>query len=88
MSNKSDKAIVIIEEPDLSHPRERVSSSSVSMVGWDEETKILWVTYSKSNTTYKYIGVPESEYDNVMNASSIGTYIAKNIKTNFMCEGM
>lgn len=86
MLTMSGRTIIEIEEPDLSHPREPVESSSISFVGWDDESLDLWITFKESDLSYRYFQVPEFEYDNLMNAQSIGRYFSKQIKPFYECE--
>jgi len=83
---RSNKAIVVIPEPDLSSPREPVESSAISQVGWDEDTQILWVTFKLSDHTYKYYDVPENAYLELMEAASVGLHFSTIIKKNYWCE--
>ncbi len=59
-----------------------VSSSNISSVGYDADTQTLVVTFN-SGRTYRYGGVPESEYTNMLNANSVGSYFANSIKNFF-----
>lgn len=67
------------------HP---VSSSNVHSIGYDEEAKKLYVRYkgSGSLTTYVYHGVEPHVFRDVMGASSVGSYLAKNVKRTFLYD--
>lgn len=59
-----------------------VTSSNLASVGYDEPSKTLEVTF-KNGSTYAYSGVPKSEHDALMAASSHGKYLNSNIKPRF-----
>ena len=54
----------------------RVVSSNIEAVGHDETTTTLYIKFS-SGKTYKYEGVTEAEYENLVGAPSIGKYFGK-----------
>lgn len=62
--------------------RERVSSSSLASIGYDEDHAILEVEF-RTGEVYQYLGVPVSEYDALMNADSIGAYFSYNIRPHY-----
>jgi hypothetical protein len=67
--------------------RRPVSSSNIASVGWEPDqegsvTGTLEVEF-RSGHVYEYEGVPESEYENLLGASSVGRYMAKNITGHF-----
>jgi hypothetical protein len=59
-----------------------VSSSNVAAVGYDEETQTLQVQFH-SGRTYRYMSVPQSEYENLLGARSVGQYFNENIKGTY-----
>ncbi len=61
-----------------------VSSSNVASVGHDPDTLTLEVEYL-SGGTYQYMNVPREVYDELMSSSSVGSYLAKNIKNFYAC---
>ena len=63
----------------------RVSSSNVDAIGYDEDNQTLYVSFL-NNTTYIYKGVPSGEFEGLRNASSIGSYLHRNIKNLFPYE--
>lgn len=65
--------------------RHLIDSSNLKSVGYDPETKILEIEF-KSGRVYQYSGVPEEEYDNLLNAESAGSYFAKTIRPTYSCE--
>ena len=51
-----------------------VSSSNVHSVGYDKQSQLVYVRFH-TPSLYVYEGVPESEFQNLLSASSCGTYI-------------
>ena len=62
--------------------REKVSSSNIESIGYDESSETLEIEF-KDSGIYEYSNVPESEYEALISASSIGGYFHKNIKGKF-----
>lgn len=62
--------------------RQRVSSSTIASIGYDESSKVLEVEF-KSGGVYQYFEVPKSIYSTFMSASSKGTYHSQNIKDKY-----
>lgn len=60
-----------------------VSSSNISSIGYEGTT--LYVRFN-SGGLYAYYGVPASEYNALMSASSHGSYLAANIKRSYRYE--
>lgn len=63
----------------------QVSSSNVDSVGYDEENQILYVSFL-SGGIYIYKGVSRYEFDGLLNAPSIGSYLHRNIKNIYPYE--
>ena len=59
-----------------------VSSSNLSAVGYDGQTKQLFIRFH-SGALYVYNNVPQSIYEGLMNASSHGQYHAAYIKNAY-----
>lgn len=59
--------------------REQVESSNLASIGYDAKNEILEVEFNHGGV-YHYFDVPESIYDDLMNASSHGQFFDKNIK--------
>ena len=59
-----------------------VSSSNISSVGYDPDSRTLEVAFHKSGT-YAYSDVPQAEYDALMAAPSHGKYFSSNIKPRY-----
>lgn len=56
-----------------------VSSSTVSAVGYDQSSSTLGVRFL-NGSEYHYYGVPESVFDGLRSAASIGRYLDQNVK--------
>ena len=61
-----------------------VSSSAISHIGYDKDTKQMKITF-KGSGTYDYCGVPENVFNDFLNASSIGIYHSKYIRDKYNC---
>ncbi|MCL2386042.1 MAG: KTSC domain-containing protein [Defluviitaleaceae bacterium] len=64
---------------------ENVNSSCLDCVGYDKDEAILGIRFN-SGYVYAYYNVPESEYDELMNADSHGRYYNFFIKGKYNCE--
>lgn len=62
--------------------RTPVSSSNICSIGYDLGSSTLEIEFN-NGTVYQYAGVPQAEYDALMNAGSHGTYFNANIKNRF-----
>lgn len=58
----------------------KVKSSNVDMVGYDEITKVMRIQFLDGRI-YEYSGMPKLIYDTLKNSNSIGGYINRNLKT-------
>lgn len=58
-----------------------VSSSNLRSVGYDEDTEILEIQFHHGGI-YQYQRVPQEVYDQLMAASSKGSYFDRVIKKN------
>jgi hypothetical protein len=59
--------------------RTNVESSNLASVGYDPSSMTLEIEFKKSGV-YQYFEVPESVYEELMNANSHGEYFDANIK--------
>ena len=59
-----------------------VKSRDLAIVGYDPETKTLEVAF-RNGGVYQYTGVPAQIHQNLMSASSHGTYFNQNIKDRY-----
>ncbi len=56
-----------------------VSSSNIAAVGFDPENQNVHVEFL-NGSTYAYMGVPEHEFQNLLSASSVGSYLNRHFK--------
>jgi hypothetical protein len=63
----------------MRHP---ISSRNLQSVGYDPTSRTLEVEF-KNNSIYQYTGVPTAIYQELMAASSHGTYFAQHIRNRY-----
>lgn len=56
-----------------------VSSTNVEAIGYNADTQTLRVWFL-NGSIYDYFNVPSVEYEGLKTASSVGTYLNRNIK--------
>lgn len=56
-----------------------VSSSNIDSIGYDDQNQEVYVRFL-NGSLYVYKGVPAHEYQNLMEASSHGSYLNRNFK--------
>lgn len=59
--------------------RINVNSSNIASIGYDPNTEILEIEFL-NGAIYHYFDVPEHIHEELMQASSHGGYLARNIK--------
>lgn len=57
-----------------------VASSNIDSVGYDDDTRELRIRFN-DGSVYSYQGVDHADHAALMNATSIGSYFHKHIKT-------
>jgi len=62
-----------------------VSSSNVDSIGYDSQNQIVYVRFL-NGTLYIYKGVPNHEFDGLLNAPSVGSYLHRNYKNVYPYE--
>ena len=62
--------------------RARVESSNIAMVGYDEEQKILEITF-RDGRVYHYLEVPPERALSLLRAESKGRFLNSDIKPAF-----
>lgn len=62
--------------------RQSVSSSNVASVGYEEDTQTLEIEFH-NGSVYQYYDVPKNVYEALMSATSVGSYLASNIKGQY-----
>ena len=60
-------------------------STCFSEVGYCDDLEILVVTFRDSGATYVYLDFPEVEWDNFIDADSLGSYYNAYIKGEYTC---
>ena len=63
----------------------QVSSSNISAIGYDSENEIVHVQFL-NGSEYIYKGVPQHEFDGLLNAPSVGSYLNRNYKNIYPYE--
>lgn len=64
--------------------RTHVASSSMRSVGYDPDTETLEIEFD--NGIYQYQDVPETVYQELMAAESLGLYFVEKIKDQYRFE--
>ena len=64
-----------------------VESSNVESIGYDQENRIVYIQYI-NGSLYIYKDVPEIEYEGLLHAPSIGSYLHRNFKNVYPYERM
>jgi KTSC domain len=72
----------LIAGREIAVERVSVASSNLVSVGYDERSEILEVEF-KGGRVYQYMNVPQIVYDQLMSASSQGSYFNANIRNNY-----
>jgi hypothetical protein len=62
--------------------RENVTSSNIMSIGYDDSTNTLEIEFLTGGI-YEYYNIPIDTYNELMNASSIGSYFSRNIRNIF-----
>ena len=57
-----------------------VESSSIELVGYDEDAGVLFVRFHNRGRTYAYEGVSQAQFDALLAAPSKGRYVNWEIK--------
>ena len=63
----------------------QVSSSNILAVGYDADNEIVHVQFLQG-AEYVYKGVPQHEFDGLLNAPSVGSYLNRNYKNFYPYE--
>jgi KTSC domain len=70
----------------MSHPEMiPVVSSNIESIGYDAENEMVYVRFLNAST-YAYKGVPQHEFDNLLHAPSLGSYMHRNYKNVYPYE--
>jgi len=69
----------------MSIEMQQVSSSNIQAIGYDIQNEIVHVQFL-NGAEYIYKGVPQFEFDGLLNAPSIGSYLNRNYKNFYPYE--
>lgn len=62
-----------------------VSSSNIDSIGYDEQNQEVYVRFL-NNSLYVYKGVPQHEFQNLLEAPSQGSYLNRSFKNIYPYE--
>ena len=62
-----------------------VNSSNIAQVGYDSDANVVYVRFH-NNSLYIYKGVSRMEFDGLLNAPSVGSYLHRNFKGVYAYE--
>jgi len=60
-----------------------VDSSAIDEIGYNKDTMTLLITF-KSGSKYSYSFVPESAYESLVEAASIGRHFVRQVRNNYI----
>jgi hypothetical protein len=60
----------------------QVQSSNVAEVGYNSDTEELQIIFL-NGSSYLYLNVPQNEYENLLQAPSIGSYFNRYIRNQY-----
>lgn len=63
-----------------------VESSALSRVGYSSANRVLVAEFKDSGAIYAYYDVPQSVYNSLISAESIGNYFYYNVRTSYDYE--
>jgi hypothetical protein len=66
-------------------PRQRVTSSDIASIGFDEASGTLEIEFHATGC-YRYFSVPKSLFDELLTTPSPGKYFLQQIKGKFAWE--
>lgn len=61
---------------------EKAQSSNVDRIGYDSVNKTAYVLFL-NKSMYMYFGVSETEFQNMKNAESVGSYFCRNFRNKY-----
>jgi len=67
--------------------RQAIESSNLASVGYDAKNEILEVEF-KHGGIYQYFDVPETVFEELMNADSHGVFFSANIRNEYKYQKM
>jgi hypothetical protein len=66
-------------------PRQRVSSSDIAAIGYDEATQTLEIEFHASGL-YRYFSVPRAVYEELLRTPTHGKFFHQQIKGRYAWE--
>jgi hypothetical protein len=69
---------------DLAMKMIQVSSSAITAIGYDPQSRRMTLVFTQSRT-YDFCGVPQNVFDGLLRASSKGGYYNDYIKDRYPC---
>ncbi len=86
-TQSSEKTTLPVEgkEPTV-YMQDTPNSTCFSAVGYDSTSKMLYVEFRDSGSVYSYESVPQSVYDDLMSAQSMGGFYNSDIKGAYTCH--
>lgn len=79
-STASEKETTVEDEESEVEMISTPNSTCFSSVGYDSRSKMLYVEFRDSGARYSYESVPQSVYDDLMSAQSMGGFYNSDIK--------
>lgn len=64
-----------------------VESSNIAAVGYDGSEQIIFIRFKGKEKIYEHHGVPAKVFNELINAQSVGSYYARNIKKQYPSGG-
>jgi hypothetical protein len=77
----------VIRQEEVAITIATVDSSNISSIGYDESSSTLQVEFT-NGTTYEYFDVPEILFEGLLDADSVGKFLAVNIKGSYRYSKM
>jgi hypothetical protein len=62
--------------------RDKVTSTAVSEIGYDDKTRTLEVLFA-TGSLYQYFDIPPQEFEALMQSESYGRYLSSSIKGRY-----
>lgn len=60
----------------------QVDSSAISEIGYNRARSVMTITFN-SGSVYNYYGVPESQYEDLAGASSVGRTFVREVRNDY-----
>lgn len=86
-TQSSEKTTLPVEDKEPTvYMQDTPNSTCFSSVGYDSTSKTLYVEFRDSGSVYSYESVPQSVYDDLMSAQSMGGFYNSDIKGAYTCH--